>query len=70
MKGGTMVQVQVDELLGICYDLDCFLCILHSESRMRKPPLWFSRFEPTGLHMGKLKSQETAFRDQNPFAGI
>lgn len=36
MKGGILVHVQIDGILGIHCDLDC---ILHSESRMRKPPL-------------------------------
>lgn len=32
--------------------------------------MWSTSSEPKGLQVGKLKSQETAFRDRNPFAGI
>lgn len=62
-----MVHVQVDGFLGILCDPDC---ILHSESKIRKSHLRSSSSEPKGLHMGKLKSQETTFRDQNPCAAV
>lgn len=67
MKAGIILHVHINGLLGVRCDLDH---IPHSESRTRKTPLWSTSSEPKGLQVGKLKSQETDFRDQNPFAGI
>lgn len=67
MKAGIILHIHINGLLGFHCDLDH---IPHSESRSRKTRLWSSSSEPTGPPVAKFKSQETAFGEQNPFAGI
>lgn len=67
MRAGVLLHVHINGLLGVHCDLDRKPL---SESWTRQISCVESSSEPAGRHAGTLRSQETAFTDQNPFAGI